>query len=96
METHSRQIESISKTVIASVDKKMPATRTGQKNSIAMHDATRRDAQCKGRESWEPAPGDLGFKPGGIRERAVRSVYVRQGYSDDEAESIVRKYRRRS
>jgi hypothetical protein len=59
-----------------------------------MHDVTRRDAQRNSRESWEVAPRDTGFKPGGIRERAVRSVYVRRGYSDDEAESIVRKYRR--
>jgi hypothetical protein len=58
-----------------------------------MHDVTRTGAQCKRRESWEPAP-DPGFKPGGIREHALRSVYERQGYSEDESEQIVRKYRR--
>jgi hypothetical protein len=50
------------------------------------------EAECK-RESWQPAPPDPGYVPGGIRERAIREVYERQGYSEVEIERIIRKHR---
>jgi hypothetical protein len=47
-------------------------------------------AECNRHDSWQPAPKDPGFKPNGIRERAVRAVYEQQGYSSEH----LRKFRR--